>query len=248
MEKIRPAVPSATATPRQALPYGSLGMDVLSMKEGYAAAPRVHPGRAATSRGQRWEPYFALALAVRDRMMQRWVRTQDTYYEQDVKRVYYLSLEYLMGRALGQQPGQLGSARRRREALGELGLSPRGPPRGRVGRGPRQRRPRPPRGLLPRFAGDPRLPVLRLRSPLRLRHLPPADHRRQQVEVPDGWLRYGNPWEIPRPGDRFRVQFYGRVHTYVNARGRLDQASGWTRRTCWPCPTTRRSPATAPGP
>jgi starch phosphorylase len=42
-----------------------------------------------------------------------------------------------------------------------------------------------------------------------------------QVEVPDGWLRYGNPWEIARPGDRFRVQFYGRVHTYTNAQGRL---------------------------
>jgi transposase len=33
-----------------------------------------------------------------------------------------------------------------------------------------------------------------------------------QVEVPDGRLRYGNPWESARPGDRFRVKFYGRVH------------------------------------
>ena len=41
-----------------------------------------------------------------------------------------------------------------------------------------------------------------------------------QVEVADGWLRYGNPWEIPRVGDRFRVQFYGRVRTHLDA-GRL---------------------------
>jgi glycogen phosphorylase len=48
-----------------------------------------------------WDTYVALALAVRDRMIQRWIRTQDKYYEQDPKRDYYLSLEYLMGRTLG---------------------------------------------------------------------------------------------------------------------------------------------------
>ena len=42
-----------------------------------------------------------------------------------------------------------------------------------------------------------------------------------QVETPDGWLRYGNPWEIARTGDHFRVRFGGRVHQYVNAGGRL---------------------------
>jgi starch phosphorylase len=43
------------------------------------------------------------------------------------------------------------------------------------------------------------------------------------VEIPDGWLRYGNPWEIPRVGERFRVKFFGRVHTYVSDRGRLTK-------------------------
>ena len=42
-----------------------------------------------------------------------------------------------------------------------------------------------------------------------------------QVETPDAWLRYGHPWEIPRPHDFFRVKFYGRVHQYVNDQGRL---------------------------
>src|SRR5947209_16012680 len=37
-----------------------------------------------------------------------------------------------------------------------------------------------------------------------------------QVETPDAWLRYGHPWEIPRPHDFFRVKFYGHVHQYVN--------------------------------
>ena len=42
-----------------------------------------------------------------------------------------------------------------------------------------------------------------------------------QVETPDGWLRYGNPWEIARTGDQFPVKFGGRVHQYVNEAGRL---------------------------
>ena len=44
--------------------------------------------------------YQALAYAVRDRLVERWFRTQDAYYRKDAKRVYYLSLEFLMGRAL----------------------------------------------------------------------------------------------------------------------------------------------------
>ena len=44
--------------------------------------------------------YHALALSVRDRMIEQWIKTQQLYYDNDVKRVYYLSAEYLMGRAL----------------------------------------------------------------------------------------------------------------------------------------------------
>ncbi len=43
--------------------------------------------------------YQSLALAARDRMIERWIRTQQMYHDLDVKRVYYLSAEYLMGRA-----------------------------------------------------------------------------------------------------------------------------------------------------
>jgi glycogen phosphorylase len=54
-------------------------------------------------------------------------------------------------------------------------------------------------------------PRLRLRRPLRLRHLPPGNPDGYQVEEPDNWLRYGNPWEIERPESRFEVHFGGRV-------------------------------------
>jgi len=47
------------------------------------------------------DAYHALSLSVRDRLVRRWIRTQQRYKEEDVKRVYYLSLEFLMGRLLG---------------------------------------------------------------------------------------------------------------------------------------------------
>jgi len=47
------------------------------------------------------DKYTALAHTVRDRMIARWLKTRDTYYEKNPKRVYYLSLEFLMGRTLG---------------------------------------------------------------------------------------------------------------------------------------------------
>src|SRR5690242_7496253 len=55
-----------------------------------------------------WEPYVSLALAVRDRLLERWIRTQEAYYASDAKRVYYMSLEFLMGRTLGNAMINLG--------------------------------------------------------------------------------------------------------------------------------------------
>ena len=47
-----------------------------------------------------WDVYYALALSLRDRLIERWLRTQYEYRKQDVKRVYYLSMEFLIGRLL----------------------------------------------------------------------------------------------------------------------------------------------------
>ncbi len=66
--------------------------------------------------------YFAVAYSVRDRMMRRWIQTQQAYYRQDAKRVYYLSLEFLMGRALENNLINLGLYDPMRAALKDLGL------------------------------------------------------------------------------------------------------------------------------
>ena len=47
------------------------------------------------------DAYFALSVSIRDRLVRRWLRTQQKYKEKNVKRVYYLSMEFLMGRLLG---------------------------------------------------------------------------------------------------------------------------------------------------
>ena len=82
------------------------------------------------------------------------------------------------GAAPGQQPGEPGPHRGGPRGGRRTRARPRRAPAPGGGAGPRQRRPRPPRGLLPRFAGDAARAGDRLRHPLRVRHLRPGDPRR----------------------------------------------------------------------
>src|SRR6266481_4629357 len=68
-----------------------------------------------------YDRFLALAQTVRDRLAKKWVKTQRTYYEQDVKRAYYLSAEYLLGRALANNLVNLGLLEATREALRDAG-------------------------------------------------------------------------------------------------------------------------------
>src|SRR5262245_22114981 len=68
---------------------------------------------AATDRDR----YHALALAIRDRLIERWIATQQTHHKNKVKRIYYLSLEFLMARLLGNNVINLGMEEICREAL-----------------------------------------------------------------------------------------------------------------------------------
>jgi starch phosphorylase len=221
---MKPPTAVASAAPRQVLPYGTLGMDAESLKTAILGHLQYTLAELPHHVDSDWEPYVALALAVRDRVIQRWVRTQDTYYEQDVKRVYYLSLEYLMGRTLGNSLVNMGLLDECATALHELGyrLEDLREAEWDAGLG---------NGGLGRLAACFLDSMATLGYPsygYGIRYDYGIFHQRivngAQVEVADGWLRYGNPWEIPRVGDRFRVQFYGRVDSYVNARGRLTNA------------------------
>nr|CAI5838864.1 unnamed protein product [Callosobruchus analis] len=78
----------------------------------------VKDRNVATSR----DYYFALAHTVKDHLVSRWIRTQQYYYEKDPKRVYYLSLEFYMGRSLQNTMINLGIQSSVDEALYQLGL------------------------------------------------------------------------------------------------------------------------------
>jgi starch phosphorylase len=159
-----------------------------------------------------WEPYVSLALAVRDRMIANWIRTQERYYEEDAKRVYYLSLEFLMGRTLGNAMLNVGIHDACEQALHDLGYSledlrnaewDAGLGNGGLGR------------LAACFLDS--LATLQLPAyGYGIRYEYGIFHQRivdgAQVEVPDTWLEYGNPWEIARVNDPFTVHFYGQVH------------------------------------
>ncbi len=165
--------------------------------------------------------YFAVAYSVRDRMMRRWIQTQQAYYRQDAKRVYYLSLEFLMGKALENNLLNLGIYDPMRAALKDLGLEladllAQEPDAG-LGNG-----------------GLGRLAACFLDSLATLAY--PATgygiryefgifdqeiRNGYQVERPEEWLRFGNAWEIPRPENTVPVAFYGRTEHGVDERGRL---------------------------
>ena len=66
---------------------------------------------------------MAMALAIRDRIVERWIMTQQSYHNNNLKRVYYLSLEFLIGRLLGNNILNLGLWDESKEALQDLDLN-----------------------------------------------------------------------------------------------------------------------------
>src|SRR5215472_17112571 len=90
---ITPVVASATATPSQELAGDTLGTDAAALKQSILRHLEYTLAELPRHVDSEWEPYVAVALTARDRLIQRWIQTQDAYYDQDPKRIYYLSLE-----------------------------------------------------------------------------------------------------------------------------------------------------------
>jgi len=163
--------------------------------------------------------YMALAYTIRDRLIQRWIRTRQAYKAADLKRVNYLSAEFLMGRALASNLLALGITEETRHALDDLGVDLKvlldHEPDAGLGN-----------GGLGRLAACFLDSLATLAYPAMgygLRYEYGIFAQRivhgEQVEQPDEWLRYGNPWEVPRPEHVQRVQFGGSVEPWQDERG-----------------------------
>ncbi|MGD9972021.1 MAG: glycogen/starch/alpha-glucan phosphorylase [Desulfatirhabdiaceae bacterium] len=165
--------------------------------------------------------YQALALSTRDRMVERWIRTQQQYYNKDVKRVYYLSAEYLMGRALTNNLINLGIYAEARKAMEELhvdiaDLAEEEPDMG-LGNGGLGR-------LAACFLDSMatlELPAYGYGIRYEFGIFDQAIRNLGQVELPENWLKFGNIWEIARPEYAFNVHFYGKVKEIRQSDGTL---------------------------
>ncbi len=166
--------------------------------------------------------YTALAITVRDRMIGRWRATRERYRREQVKRVNYLSMEFLMGRTLTNALLNLQIEDEVREAVKAYScrLEQLENEEADAGLG---------NGGLGRLAAcfldscaTLEIPVtgygIRYEYGMFRQTIQDGD----QVEQPDPWLRYGNPWEIESPDDSRLVKFFGRLEKQADKSGELQ--------------------------
>jgi len=168
-----------------------------------------------------WDQYRSLVFAVMDRLNHRWINTQQRYYQADAKRVYYLSMEYLLGRMLDNALINLGLKDVAREALGNMGIDydklkesewDAGLGNGGLGR------------LAACFLDS----MASLGIPgygYGIRYDFGIFYQKiidgYQIESPDLWQEYGTPWDIVRPRINYPVHFYGESNAYTDEDGNL---------------------------
>ncbi|MBT8148563.1 MAG: glycogen/starch/alpha-glucan phosphorylase, partial [Gammaproteobacteria bacterium] len=164
--------------------------------------------------------FDALALTVRDRLVERWRATREDYRAAHPKRINYLSLEFLMGRALSNAVINLDLEHAVRNALHSFGceLEDVMSEERDAGLG---------NGGLGRLAACFLDSCASLQLPVTgygIRYEYGMFHQKldngYQVEYPDHWLRDGSPWEIESPENTRRIKFFGHTEYYSDASGR----------------------------
>lgn len=209
-----------TAAEKAALKAEKLGVTAEAIKAGFLHHLKYTLAKDEYSATDH-DRYYALALAVRDRLAERWLATSVTYHKKHVKRAYYLSMEYLMGRVMGNNVINLQLEEPVREAMRSLGLSwdilrdverDAGLGNGGLGRLAACFLDSLATLQLPGYGYGVRYDYGIFRQTIK---------NGNQVEEPDNWLRFGNPWEIERPEAMFEVHFGGRV--------RMEEVAGRLR-------------------
>jgi len=200
--------------------YDYLGLDSKSLKHSFANRLEYSAGKDLyTATPRDW--YHTAAWVLRDRLMERWMETMRSYYTEDAKRVYYLSLEFMIGRTLSNSALSLGVNDELRQTLSDIGVDLEQVQEmendAALGNG-----------------GLGRLAACFLDSMATL-GLPgygygiryeygmfnQAIENGNQIEHPENWLRYGNPWEFPRAEVLYPVKFNGKVIGYPDDSGEM---------------------------
>lgn len=168
-----------------------------------------------------YDDFLATSIAIRDRLVERWIATQQRYHDDNVKRVYYFSMEFLIGRLLGTNILNLGLTDETKKALEEMGLDI-----------DQIREEELDAGL--GNAGLGRLAACFLDSMATL-GIPAHGYgirydygifnqkiiNGYQVEFPDEWLRLANPWEFARAEYTVKVRFAGHTNMACDKEGKL---------------------------
>lgn len=198
----------------------SKGMDAQSLKLDILRHHRYTLAKSVYST-TRWDRFRSVVLTALDRLHDRWINTHEYYYEVDAKRVYYISMEFLIGRLLDNMLVNLGVRDEMREALADLGVDydtlseteyDAGLGNGGLGR------------LAACFLDS----MATLGVPgygYGIRYdfgiFQQQIKNGYQVEKPDMWLQFGNPWDVVRPKIMYPVQFYGESTPYTDEKGQL---------------------------
>ncbi len=201
-----------------AFKYDYLGLDAKSLKHSLANRLEYSAGKDLyTATPRDW--YHVSAWAIRDRLMERWMETMRSYYREDSKRVYYLSLEFMIGRTLSNSALSLGISDEISKTLSDIGvdLEQVREMENDAALG---------NGGLGRLAACFLDSMATLGLPgygYGIRYEYGMFNQRiengYQIEHPENWLRYGNPWEFPRAEVLYPVKFYGRVISYPGDNG-----------------------------
>ncbi|WP_455380034.1 glycogen/starch/alpha-glucan phosphorylase [Acidihalobacter prosperus] len=164
----------------------------------------------------------AVSLAVRERMLERWIFTRRSYQDASAKRVYYLSMEFLIGRSLVNALLNLDIYTATHQALEEFGVdleeiteyeSDAALGNGGLGRLAAC--------ILDSLATQ-GLPGIGYGIRYEYGMFTQEIRNGSQIEHPDTWLRYGNPWELPRPEALHPVRFYGHLVTHYHSDGKAQ--------------------------
>ncbi len=195
-----------------------LGMDKEQLAADFKRNYTHRLGRDENCRSPHYA-YEALALAISDRLVERWKRTYNAYREQNCRKAYYLSMEFLMGRTLSNAMLNLGINDAVENAMYDLGIELEelieSEPDAGLGNGGLGR-------LAACFidsCATLQLPVTGYGLRYEYGMFSQAIVNGEQVEKPDHWLRNGNVWEIERPEYTHRIKFGGRTEAHIDEEG-----------------------------